>query len=70
MRVISVGAGRAHTVIVTDQGSVLTLGNNAYGQCGRAIVENENYSGNRVVNTIPHLDGEKAKEVECGMDHT
>lgn len=63
-------AGRAHTAVVSDSGAVFTLGNNAYGQCGRAIIDGERYTGSRVVHCIPHLDGEPAKVVECGQDHT
>merc|ERR1719334_1486108 len=34
-RVVGLAAGRAHTLILTSRGDVLTLGNNCYGQCGR-----------------------------------
>ena len=32
---------------------VYTLGHNAYGQCGRGIVEGEIFRGNETVNKIP-----------------
>lgn len=67
--VISISAGRAHLVIATDNEGVYTLGNNAYGQCGRKIIDNENYSGSMVINKIDSLDGEKIITVQCGQDH-
>lgn len=66
----SVAAGRAHTAVVSDEGKVFTFGNNAYGQCGRTVIDQEKYSGNRIVNEITDLNGEEAKLVECGQDHT
>lgn len=67
--VISLSAGRAHLVIATDNEGVFTLGNNAYGQCGRKIIDNENYSGSMVINKIDSLGGEKVVTVQCGQDH-
>lgn len=43
------------------------LGNNSYGQCGRQIIENEDYSKLRNVNNIT-LDSDISKIV-CGQDH-
>lgn len=62
-------AGRAHLLVLTDREGVFTLGNNAYGQCGRQIVEEEKYSGSRIIHNIPHLNGAKIKSIECGQDH-
>ncbi|XP_043910067.1 RCC1-like G exchanging factor-like protein [Protopterus annectens] len=45
------------------------MGNNAYGQCGRKIVEGEVYSGSHVIHKIEELD-EKIVEVACGQDHS
>lgn len=69
-KVTNVAAGRAHLLVLTDREGVFTLGNNAYGQCGRQIVEEEKYSGSRIVHNIPHLNGAKIKSIECGQDHS
>ncbi|KDR07377.1 Williams-Beuren syndrome chromosomal region 16 protein-like protein, partial [Zootermopsis nevadensis] len=69
-RVINVAAGRAHLLVLTDKEGVFTLGNNAYGQCGRQIVEEEKYSGSPIIYNIPHLNGTKIKSIECGQDHS
>ena len=44
----SVAAGRAHCLAVTSLGRVLAWGNNAYGQCGRPVIEQEDYAVNQV----------------------
>lgn len=65
----SVSAGRAHLVALTDNEGVFSIGNNAYGQCGRRIVDGEQYSSNRTVHNIPHLDNQRITAVHCGQDH-
>lgn len=70
MQVISIDAGRAHTVILTDNEGVFTLGNNAYGQCGRKINTNEEYKGSMVSHNIKKLGKENITDVCCGQDHT
>uniref|UniRef100_A0A6E8VTU5 RCC1-like domain-containing protein n=1 Tax=Anopheles coluzzii TaxID=1518534 RepID=A0A6E8VTU5_ANOCL len=67
-RVVQVSAGRAHVLALTEDGSVLAWGNNAYGQCGRKIVAEEDYFRNPVVNTI-RLE-EPVQAIECGQDHS
>uniref|UniRef100_A0A8P4KM97 RCC1 like n=1 Tax=Dicentrarchus labrax TaxID=13489 RepID=A0A8P4KM97_DICLA len=42
-KVVQVACGRAHSLVLTDQEGVFSMGNNAYGQCGRRIVEDEVY---------------------------
>ncbi|KAJ9596434.1 hypothetical protein L9F63_012552, partial [Diploptera punctata] len=69
-RVKRVAAGRAHTMVLTDKEGVFTLGNNAYGQCGRKIVEEEKYAESRVVHNIPNINGVTIKDIECGQDHS
>lgn len=70
--VTKVACGRAHTVAVTSAGKIFTLGNNSYGQCGREIVEDEEYFGSEVINIInPNLfNNEVMRSVICGQDHT
>lgn len=66
-KIKAVAAGRAHTLILTNTNGVYTLGNNSYGQCGRKIIENEDYSKLRSANNIL-LDNEISKII-CGQDH-
>lgn len=68
-RVIHMAAGRAHLLILTSEG-LFTLGNNAYGQCGRHIIENEDYSNSRVIYHIKDIKGQKIKAVTAGQDHS
>lgn len=67
-KVMGMAAGRAHLLILTTEG-LLTLGNNAYGQCGRPIILNENYEKNKVVHHIPNIKGHKITAVAAGQDH-
>lgn len=66
--VIKVAAGRAHTVMVTDKEGVWTVGNNAYGQCGRSIITDEDYGKQTIYNRIRILDQLDIAQVECGQD--
>lgn len=70
LQVIGLDAGRAHTAILTDNEGVFTLGNNAYGQCGRKINANEEYRGSMVSHNIRTLGKQKITSVVCGQDHT
>ncbi|XP_046824004.1 RCC1-like G exchanging factor-like protein [Vespa crabro] len=67
--VISIAAGRAHLLILTNEG-VFTLGNNGYGQCGRPIIINENYSNSNVVHHISSIKGNRITSVTAGQDHS
>ncbi|CAL7941709.1 unnamed protein product [Xylocopa violacea] len=68
-KVIDIAAGRAHLLVLTNEG-VFTLGNNAYGQCGRPIILNENFNKSRVIHCIPDIKGKKIKAVTAGQDHS
>lgn len=68
-RIHDVGCGRAHSVVITKGDGVFSLGNNAYGQCGRPIVEGEEFAKNPLVNKIQGLPDTVVK-VSCGQDHT
>ncbi|KAJ8955396.1 hypothetical protein NQ318_003494 [Aromia moschata] len=68
-RVLKITAGRAHLVVLTDEG-IFTLGNNAYGQCGRSIIPDEDYSRSNYINRIETIDGKKIVDIECGQDHS
>jgi alpha-tubulin suppressor-like RCC1 family protein len=67
-KVIGLAAGRAHLLILTNEG-LFTLGNNGYGQCGRPIIINEDYTKSKVVHHIPDLKGVKITAVTAGQDH-
>lgn len=67
-KVIGMAAGRAHLLILTTEG-LFTLGNNAYGQCGRPIILNEDYKKNMVVHHIPNIKESKITAVAAGQDH-
>jgi len=66
-KIKAVAAGRAHTLVLTNTDGVYALGNNSYGQCGRTIIENEDYSKLGNVNNIT-LD-EDISKINCGQDH-
>lgn len=66
--IIKLSAGRAHSLILTNEGLFL-LGNNAYGQCGRPIIQDEDYSKSNYIHHIIDIDGKKIVDIECGQDH-
>lgn len=67
-KVIDMAAGRAHLLILTTEG-LFTLGNNAYGQCGRPIILNEKYEKSMTIHHIPDIKGNKITAVTAGQDH-
>ncbi|XP_047520237.1 RCC1-like G exchanging factor-like protein isoform X1 [Pieris napi] len=69
-KVIGVAAGRAHTFILTDNEGVYSLGNNAYGQCGRKINNAEEYRGSMHSHHISKLGKEKIIDICAGQDHS
>ena len=66
--VLGLAAGRAHLLILTNEG-LFTLGNNGYGQCGRPVIENEDYTQSKVIHHIPNVKGEQITGVTAGQDH-
>lgn len=68
-RVLQVACGRAHSLVLTDEEGVFSMGNNAYGQCGRPIVEDEVYSGSHIIHKIEGFSS-KVVQVVCGQDHS
>lgn len=68
-----VAAGRSHSVALTGNGDIYTLGNNAFGQCGRTIIEEENFANSQTINRLPaqHFGvGDRVSDIVCGQDHT
>lgn len=74
LKVKCMAAGRAHAVVITMNGTIFTLGNNAYGQCGRTIIKDEVYKGSHIIHRIKRDsfidEGDEIVGVECGQDHT
>lgn len=68
-RVSQVSCGRSHSLILTDEEGVYSLGNNSHGQCGRPIIPLEDYSSNKVIHKIGGIEG-KIKQISCGHDHS
>lgn len=68
-RVLQVACGRAHSLVLTDREGVFSMGNNAYGQCGRKVVEAEVYSESHRVHRMQDFDGQVV-QVACGQDHS
>ncbi|XP_054163253.1 RCC1-like G exchanging factor-like protein [Oppia nitens] len=68
-KVVRVSCGRSHTACLTDKGEVYSLGNNAFGQCGRPIVDNEKYFASHLIHQIKEID-DKVCDIVCGQDHT
>ena len=70
-RVVAAAAGRAHSLLVTSNGRALSLGSNSYGQCGRPVVEGEDYTAERQAWEVELEPGAgRVVGVECGQDHT
>lgn len=67
-KVLGLAAGRAHLLILTEEG-LYTLGNNGYGQCGRPIINNEEYLKSKAHHYIPDIKGTKITAVAAGQDH-
>ena len=70
-KALSVSAGRSHTIAITEDGELYSMGNNAYGQCGRNVIEDEDYQRSNIIHNvkIPDLGANKVVDATCGMDH-
>jgi len=65
----AVSCGRSHTLLLNKLGEIFSLGNNAMGQCGRPIIEKEQYFASKYVHKITDLPT-NIKQIECGQDHS
>ncbi|CAG2105631.1 unnamed protein product [Medioppia subpectinata] len=68
-RVVRVSCGRSHTICLTSAAEIYSLGNNAFGQCGRPVVDNEIYFPSHRIHQIKEID-DKVVDVVCGQDHS
>ncbi|KAK4877658.1 hypothetical protein RN001_010164 [Aquatica leii] len=68
-KIIKIRGGRAHSLVLTNEG-VYLLGNNIYGQCGRQIIPDESYQMSRYIHHIEKVDGKEIKDIACGQDHS
>lgn len=68
-RVLQVSCGRAHSLILTDNEGVFSIGNNSYGQCARRVIEGEIYSESQLVHRVRPL-ASRVVQVVCGQDHS
>ncbi|KAL1490785.1 hypothetical protein ABEB36_013422 [Hypothenemus hampei] len=69
-KIIKLSAGRAHLMVLTSDEGVFLLGNNAYGQCGRKIISDENYLKSNLVHHIEDIEGKRIIDIQCGQDHS
>ena len=69
-KVTGVAGGRAHSLALTSAGRLLAWGHNGYGQCGRAVVEGEDYFTARVVHDMTVEVEESVVSVVAGQDHS
>lgn len=72
--IVKCAAGRAHSLALSAENVLFTLGNNSLGQCARPIIEKEDYAGNRVVHrTSGKLlcgQDDSIEDIVCGLDHS
>ena len=69
-RIVDIACGRTHSLIATEEG-VFAMGNNSLGQCGRTVVEDENYSANQQILQhvlLTNITDAKVTQVVCGLD--
>lgn len=69
LKITSMAAGRAHTILLAESGDIFAMGNNSYGQLGREIVEGEDYMKSHIIYRFA-LENEVTSSVYCGQDHT
>lgn len=72
IHIIKCAAGRAHSAALSNDGHIFSFGNNAFGQCGRKVIEGEIYAVNQLIHRIDGnklSPGAKVVDIVCGLDH-
>jgi len=67
-KIIDIGGGLYHTVVLTDRNEVFSWGRNDDGQCGQTSSTSKVVDPN-IINTS-HIRREKIISIECGLTHT
>lgn len=74
VNIVKCAAGRAHSIVLSEAGIIYTMGNNAFGQCARPIIEDEKYEASQMIHRIDSKsligDDDAVKDVVCGQDHS
>lgn len=74
LNIKKVAAGRAHAIALSESDVLFALGNNSFGQCGRPIVDDEEFYSSQLVHRIEGKaifgDDDKVKDIVCGLDHS
>ncbi|KAL3289606.1 hypothetical protein HHI36_023018 [Cryptolaemus montrouzieri] len=68
-KIHKISAGRAHSLVLSNVG-LFAFGNNAYGQCGRPSIQDEDYIKSNYIHFIKNLGGKQIIDIECGQDHS
>ncbi|XP_031618960.1 RCC1-like G exchanging factor-like protein [Contarinia nasturtii] len=74
LNIKKLAAGRAHSIVLSESDVLFSLGNNAYGQCGRPVVDGEEYAASEMIHRVEGRsifgEDDKVKEIVCGLDHS
>ena len=65
--------GQAHTLVLMKSGQVFSFGSNAFGQCGRPVIPNEDYMRSQVIHPVKIKDLEEndsITDIACGINHS
>lgn len=72
--IVKCAAGRSHSLALSKENVLFTLGNNSMGQCARPVVEGENYGDSRMVHRTEGKElcaaGDEIEDILCGLDHS
>ena len=60
-----VECGQAHSLVLTKSRKVFSFGSNSFGQCGRPIIQDEDYFRSQVIHSVDIP--EKVQDIECGI---
>lgn len=69
-KIIKVACGRSHSLFLDNTRKVFSMGNNSLGQCGRTIIDNEQYFGSKTIHNLCNDLPDNVSQLECGQDHS